>query len=309
MEHRIERASLDIPDNASTSHHFSTESLRNDGTDDVEKFHLLGDGDKRSEKGSWWNPWSTKVLTIVTILNLSLFCTSIFVFSASRSSKQPSDQDSWRATSYYSPVFDRFKIPKLTKVTNGTFWDTDPPSIWRVRKGPEADKAWKAIGSNIAPIIISSSDVVKLGKDPKTAVKAPPEMNLGSDAFIAGMDVFHHLHCLDKLRREISYTHYHEADEGPRPGSELHEAHIDHCLDILSQALRCTGSVDMVTFNWVEGHRMPQPDFSNNKVCRNFEALREWTIANGVDSDHFFKAADKPPADAVVIPEFRPHHK
>ncbi|KAL1610645.1 hypothetical protein SLS60_002315 [Paraconiothyrium brasiliense] len=206
------------------------------------------------------------------------------------------------------PVFDRFNIPKLTRVTNGTFWDTEPRSIWRVRTGSEADSAWETVGSNIAPIIINSTEVLALGKDPSTAVKAPSELNLGSDAYIAGMDVFHHLHCLDKLRREISYKHYHEADEGPSPGSELHEAHINHCLDVLAQALRCTGSVDMVTFNWVEGHRMPQPDFNNRKVCRDFDALREWTVENGVDSDEFFKAANKPPPDAVIVPEFRPQH-
>lgn len=121
------------------------------------------------------------------------------------------------------------------------------------------------------------------------------------------MDVFHHLHCLDKLRREISYKHYHEADEGPYPGSELHEAHINHCMDVLAQALKCSGSVDMVTFNWVEGHRMPQPDFNNQKVCRDFEALRGWAVENGVDKQAL-ELLGHPPPDAVIVPEFRPRH-
>ncbi|KAK3216805.1 hypothetical protein GRF29_1g1051339 [Pseudopithomyces chartarum] len=167
-----------------------------------------------------------------------------------------------------APVFDRFNIPKVTRTTNGTFWDTDPPSIWRARTGSDADAAWDSIGNTVQPIIITTSDVRQLGKDPNTAVRAPAELNLGPDAFIAGMDVFHHLHCLDKLRREISYKHYHEATEGPYPGSEMHEAHINHCLDVLQQALRCTGSVDIVTFNWVEGHKLPQPDFNNRKMLR-----------------------------------------
>ncbi|KAF2025185.1 hypothetical protein EK21DRAFT_104136 [Setomelanomma holmii] len=242
------------------------------------------------------------------IANVILFSISIIILSASRSGKIFSDQDYWRATSFYSPVFDRFSIPKLTRPTNGTFWDTEPPSIWRVRTGLEADTAWDSIGSNITPIVITAADVLALGKDPATAVKVPPELNHGSDAYIAGMDVFHHLHCLDKLRREISYKHYHEAKEGPYPGSELHEAHINHCLDVLSQALRCTGSVDMVTFNWVEGHRMPQPDFNNRKVCRDFDALRDWTVESGIDGNTFFKVANKPPPDAVVVPELKPQH-
>jgi hypothetical protein len=162
------------------------------------------------------------------------------------------------------------------------------------------------VGSNITPIVISSSDVLSLGKDPARAVKVPVALNYGDDAYIAGMDVFHHLHCLDKLRREISYTHYHEANEGPSPGSEIHEAHINHCIDVLAQALKCAGSVDIVTFNWVEGHRMPQPDFNNNKVCRDFDVLRDWAKENGIDGDEFFRVAREPPVGAVVVEEIRP---
>lgn len=121
------------------------------------------------------------------------------------------------------------------------------------------------------------------------------------------MDVFHHLHCLDKLRREISYKHYHEATEGPYPGSEMHEAHINHCLDVLQQALRCTGSVDIVTFNWVEGHKLPQPDFNNKKVCRDYEALRGWARENGI-ADGALDMLRGPPEGAVILKEFKPKH-
>ncbi|KAF9729577.1 hypothetical protein PMIN06_007616 [Paraphaeosphaeria minitans] len=309
MESRSDRPSFKHSNITLDKHSRSSEGSLRDGDDDTENFLLLGEGSESVRKASWrssWS-WSTRILVSVTILNAFLFLTSIVILSLSRKGSL-SDQDYWRATSFYSPVFDRFSIPKLTRVTNGTFWNTEPPSIWRARTGTEADAAWDSIGSHIAPIIINGAEVIALGKDPSVAVKAPPELNLGSDAYIAGMDVFHHLHCLDKLRREISYKHYHEADEGPSPGSELHEAHINHCIDVLAQALRCTGSVDMVTFNWVEGHRMPQPDFNNKKVCRDFDALREWSVENGVDSDGFFRAADKPPPGAIIVPEFHPNN-
>jgi hypothetical protein len=31
-------------------------------------------------------------------------------------------------------------------------------------------------------------------------------------------------------------------------------------------------------------------------------------VENGIDGDAFFKAASKPPPDAVIVPEFRPKH-
>jgi hypothetical protein len=188
-------------------------------------------------------------------------------------------------------VFDRFTIPKHTLTTNGTFWDTSPPSICRA-SGPVADAAWESVGSNIPPITITAANVRALGKDPSVAVKAPA----GGDAYMAGMDVFHHLHCLDKLRREL---------EGkPTPeDAHMHHAHIAHCIDVLAQALKCSASVDMVTFNWVKGHRMPQPDFSNRKVCRDFEGLRTWTKENGFDAEEWMREMEGPPDGAIVLDE------
>jgi hypothetical protein len=295
-------------DSCSSTHDLSFDRSPHSEDADAEK-SLLDKKPTKRENPWRTSTWSIRVLTIATFLNIVLFSISIIILMSTSHTCSLSTQDLWRATSHYSPVFDRFSIPRQTLTTNGTFWNTSPPSIWRQRTGAAADAAWDAIGSHIAPIIINSSEVLALGKDPAVAVKAPASLNYGPDAYIAGMDVFHHLHCLDKLRREISYSHYHEKEEGPRPGSPLHEAHIDHCVDVLSQALRCTSSVDMVTFNWVEGHGMPQPDFGNKKVCRDFEALRDWTVDNGVDSDRVFEAMNGPPDGAVVLKEFNPLHQ
>jgi hypothetical protein len=45
---------------------------------------------------------------------------------------------------------------------------------------------------------------------------------------------------------------------------------------------------------------MPQPDFNNRKVCRDFDALKGWTVENKVDSE--LDAFDEPPPGAVVLP-------
>lgn len=291
----------------------STTSADRDSVDEEEAHLVAGDyrEDTFMRRPDRRPSWFLDVRIALTVFNIVLFAASVVMLVLSRGGDKHrcSDQDAWRATSYYSPVFDRFNIPKITRITNGTFWDTKPPSIWRQRTGAEADAAWESVGSNIQPIIISASDVRTLGKDPSIAVKAGPALGYGDDAYIAGLDVFHHLHCLDKLRREISYSHYHEAEEGPRPGSAMHKAHIDHCVDILAQALKCTGSVDVVTFNWVEGHRLPQPDFNNKKVCRDFDSLRDWTVANGIDGQAFFDGVDGYPPEAVVVPEFHPQRR
>ena len=201
-----------------------------------------------------------------------------------------------------APVFDRFKIPKISRTTNGTLFDTKPPSIWRARTGKEADIAWDRIGSTVPPIAITADEVRAIGKNPDTAVRFPEEYGHGPDAYMASIEVFHHVHCLDKLRKEISYKHYWEKEEGPAPGGKMHEAHISHCIDVLAQALRCTGSVDIITYNWVDGRDMMFPDFENHKVCRDFDALLGWVDENGVQMDESRYKAMKPPSGTQRIP-------
>ncbi|KAK1466619.1 hypothetical protein CCUS01_07229 [Colletotrichum cuscutae] len=104
------------------------------------------------------------------------------------------------------------------------------------------------------------------------------------------------------LRREVSYEHYYEPKEGPRPGGAQHQAHIGHCFDILAQAIKCTGSVDMITFNWVENWEQPFPDFMNHKVCRDFDALLGWVNENSMDPK-VFQQMKVPPPGWPVMPE------
>ena len=149
--------------------------------------------------------------------------------------------------------------------------------------------------------MITAAEVRAIGKNPDTAVKLPDDYGYGPDAYLGAIEVFHHIHCLDKLRKEISYKHYWEKGEGPAPGTAMHEAHTSHCIDVLAQALRCTGSVDIVTFNWVEGRDMMFPDFENNKVCRDFDTLLGWVDENGVKMGEDNLRALKPPAGALRI--------
>ncbi|KAF6818875.1 DOPA-dioxygenase [Colletotrichum musicola] len=274
-------------------------------SDDVEKA-LLHDTDDDKEKKSQdcssrlqasWNS-----LLLLTIFNVCLFVASCTIWLRASPNEESNVQEHWKATSFYSPILERFQIPKITRVTNGTLYDTNPPSILRQRVGEEADAEWHRIGDHVWPLIIGRDDVKRLGKDPMVAVRIPEELGYGPDAYIAQTEVFHHLHCLDMLRRETSYGEYYEAEEGPRPGGARHRAHIGHCLDVLAQAIKCTGSVDMITFNWVENWDQPFPDFLNHKVCRDFDALLDWVKDEAMDPKVFQKMKS-PPQGWPVLPE------
>lgn len=188
----------------------------------------------------------------------------------------------------------------ITRTTNGTLYDTDPPSILRARTGDAADAEWHRIGDHVWPVVIGAADVARLGKDPAVAVRIPEALGYGPDAYIAQTEVFHHLHCLDLLRKETSYAHYYAAREGAFPGGVQHRAHVGHCLDVLAQAIKCVGSVDLITFNWVEGWDQPFPDFANRKVCRDFDALHAWVTDHAMDSETLQQMKTPPPGYTVL---------
>ncbi|KAK1673426.1 hypothetical protein BDP55DRAFT_670199 [Colletotrichum godetiae] len=302
MMNRLQRQSTD---SSEASHDEDTFSETVEENGDIEKA-LLPHKDTEpglrnvEEKTPWLKLYSQKSY-LVTFLNLGLFIASCTMWLWQGPVRHSSSvQDYWKHTSFYSPILERFDVPRISRVTNGTLYDTNPPSVLRQRVGKEADKEWHRIGDHVWPLVIGEADVRQLGKDPRIAVKIPEDHGYGSDAYIAQTEVFHHLHCLDMLRREVSYEHYYESKEGPRPGGAQHQAHIGHCFDILAQAIKCTGSVDMITFNWVENWEQPFPDFMNHKVCRDFDALLSWVNSNSMDPNVFQEMKSPPPGWPVM---------
>ncbi|EHK96556.1 hypothetical protein M7I_7765 [Glarea lozoyensis 74030] len=94
---------------------------------------------------------------------------------------------------------------KSSNITNRQDWALEQVSYFfqgdlfnednlllRQYPSPEVDDAWEAL-TDVGVVIINKEEVVKLGKDPKKAVKAPPEW--------AQPDGQHALHCLNAIRK------------------------------------------------------------------------------------------------------------
>lgn len=127
---------------------------------------------------------------------------------------------------------------------------------------------------------LTLDDVVRMGKDPRTITKLENDIwGLGDDAYAGALDVFHQIHCLNTLRRIAYSKHYNiSLIDITQPQPSLQEIHINHCVDILLQALQCSGNVNIMTYNWVETQEAPQPDMyithssSTNRISANIKA-------------------------------------
>lgn len=186
------------------------------------------------------------------------------------------------------------------RLVQGTLFPAENASIAREMPNPAADAKW-SIWEETRWIPISKADVIRLGKNPDTAFKLEDSLwGLGEDVYAAHLDVFHQLHCLNSLR-EIAYgTYYNETMGDPAGGNELYEVHLNHCVDILMQALKCSANMNLITVHWTETQPYPHPDFSINRQCVAFDRLEEWNSKVSLDRKKFFDAGGKMPEGQLV---------
>jgi hypothetical protein len=83
------------------------------------------------------------------------------------------------------------------------------------------------------------------------------------------------------------------------------EVHINHCVDMLVQALQCSGNVNLLTMHWTETKSFPFPDMSVNRKCVDFDGLTSWRKENTIDMDQWVRTTANEsmrPHDIVLRP-------
>ncbi|KUI53434.1 hypothetical protein VP1G_00904 [Cytospora mali] len=264
-------------------------SSSEDGDDEKQSF-LSHFEDKRSP---WIKPGRTFV--VLSVANLLVLLASTVLFVASRRPWEQSTLNSeLRRVSTYSPIHDLVDLEMHPIKVNGSLFMPSEPSIARAMPNNASDEMWDEIElTRILPV--TKADIIKMGKDPSTAVKLEDNLwGLGDDAYATIVDVYHQLHCLNSLR-QIAYGKHYGMVMGNTEGEPtLKEIHINHCVDILYQALVCSGNVNLITMHWVETQQHPFPDMSVNRQCINFDKLTKWRKESTVDMDHYVQVMEKP---------------
>lgn len=192
-----------------------------------------------------------------------------------------------------APVHDMIDLQPQVTMINGTLFPPKEPSIARQPPNLEADELWWEY-ELLRVMPVTKDTIFKLGKDPATAVKLEDDIwGLGDDAYGAVFDVYHHLHCLNSLRK-IAYGGHYNVSQGRTDTLKLREMHINHCADILFQAIQCSGNVNLMTLHWVETQNNPWPDMSINRQCINFDRLTEFRKHISLDMDKYKRVMTKP---------------
>ncbi|PPJ55268.1 hypothetical protein CBER1_04282 [Cercospora berteroae] len=166
-----------------------------------------------------------------------------------------------------APVYNDIELGiEHVRVDGELWWEKN--NIFRQDPSPETDQAWEdLIGGEANRIFVSKEDWIKTGLNPEVGAQWVGDPT--GQTYMAEINVFHLIHCLDMIRRGAFIDYY----EFARPINPLYWSHFYHCLDMLRQELMCTASLDLSPLVWSEHQRLPFPYFTIDRQCRRWDDI------------------------------------
>lgn len=170
---------------------------------------------------------------------------------------------------------DFFGMPLAYNVS--TTFNSNRSDITHVGHTDFADAYWQNITFH------SRNGLVSL---PKTSVLSQGLELSGlptyPDQTVLQVDLFHQLHCLERIRHDINNMAWLVEVDPIRDDNEPYTVHTLHCVDYLRQSLMCQADLTLVsTEKTLEFDRTPP------RMCRDFEAVRQWVFDHKWEYEKF----------------------
>ncbi|KAF2722586.1 hypothetical protein K431DRAFT_41535, partial [Polychaeton citri CBS 116435] len=165
--------------------------------------------------------------------------------------------------------YEKVKFTGTARFTDdGTAYRTRTPNETQYFGKPsrELDQAWDDLIGNRFFYITDKEAQAAFG--PNFAQYHVTQYGINSE-----LDVMHTLHCVNQVRQAVDSEYYRIDME-----DNFMRYHIDHCLDIIRQAIQCKGDLTIIPTRWFDGIHKGFIDSDQTHTCRNFEKIREWTI-------------------------------
>ncbi|KAF3070827.1 hypothetical protein GL218_00216 [Daldinia childiae] len=242
------------------------------------------------QRSSRLTSWAKASGTVLAVLNTILLLSIIAVLSLSKHEKECSEVQCAAKTSYYSPLLeeDAGAIEYEFRRFQGAL---EHRSIYKGTPNKELDAAWEEI-THMNNSGVNGEVIDRIGKS-RISVKYPESQGGQYDV---GIEVFHHLHCLNILRQYTYKEYYFRPENRPKSFTDsepVMRLHLDHCIEMLREVLICHGDVGIITYNWVQPWGL-YPDFSTYHKCRRLDKIVDWA------DKHALPAEDPEPDENTV---------
>ncbi|KAI1208509.1 uncharacterized protein F4807DRAFT_468719 [Annulohypoxylon truncatum] len=176
---------------------------------------------------------------------------------------------------------------------------------------PTVDRLWRDLAVNWTAVSIPEPLGNRANLAGSALIRRGDKDGNPTLQYLASVEVFHQLHCLDLLRKaaQPNYDYYSQLGEPMFHDDSLYQlsTHIGHCLDILRQSLTCNPDHALIGYVHVDGQDFPVPNFPSVKhQCsppEQFEELRRWTKEKAVEELTLGDLLDKTDARITVLSE------
>jgi len=106
------------------------------------------------------------------------------------------------------------------------------------------------------------------------------------DHYLAGLGVYHDIHCLRRLRLFLHSNYYY--DELTEVNLEYLREHLGHCIESLRRSVMCKADTNIFTFTWEDAQEVhpgvwrPNPKSNQQRKCVKWEAVEAWVTERHV---------------------------
>ncbi|PKS05391.1 hypothetical protein jhhlp_008766 [Lomentospora prolificans] len=230
-------------------------------------------------KPRWQRFPVTAPVLIPVLIVLNILLSGVVIVLAN---KKPTDYDCASQLSTYSPVLEAGVVQYVEFDFNDGFNST---SNYRGPPTRATEEAWFKLVTKPG-IKIPKDKLSSLNRSVNDHLVEYVDIN-GSSAgtgqgYIAGIEVFHQLHCLNIVRQYTWFLLGEYKDIDPpalfQLGDDESQEHIDHCIESIRLSLMCSADVTPILLvnDPSVGFHQKQNEFGTHHKCRNFDEIEKW---------------------------------
>ncbi|KAI1119431.1 hypothetical protein F5Y14DRAFT_395268 [Nemania sp. NC0429] len=227
------------------------------------------------------SPVYWRVLGPVAWLFTTFLLIVLLVVAVAALTKEPTEKQCAERLTVWSPAFEAVEVVDVQ--FQNSFMEK---SIYRGPPTIEREKAWLDLW-DFGPINVPYDKLDVLNKSSEVEWKrTKPEAGGG---VIGSLEVFHHLHCLDLIRRYTYRDHWDYSKSPAWDGTPQQILnHVDHCINSLRLLIQCKADIDLYLVK--VDTRTPlgiDPDFNTKHKCVNFEKIHQWAKEHELDTSQY----------------------
>ncbi|CAK5276540.1 unnamed protein product [Mycena citricolor] len=155
----------------------------------------------------------------------------------------------------------------------------DLSAVFQEPSSPKLDEAWMDL-YNFGISWITKEEAAQLPN------KTHPIPGDPDGHYIAELNVFHNLHCLNKIRMALDPDYYPDWRisttgnwiESQRNATE----HVGHCLDWIRQDLMCHADTSVIVWQWKDWANSSLVRGDVAHTCRKFNKIQDWALGRMV---------------------------